>query len=138
MGEHIGLKKSWGILTGVQHDVRDQILDIVRCWLEAGESRTGRLIGWFGVTASKLYSRRERYGRADEHNRWVPRDFWLEDWEKQAIIGFHLKNPMEGCRRLTFLIVVLGTLVWSENSIRRIPRSTKGCISVRNFGTCGL
>jgi hypothetical protein len=30
------------------------------------------------------------------HNGWVPRDFWLEDWEKQAIIGFHLKNPLEG------------------------------------------
>jgi Transposase and inactivated derivatives len=32
----------------------------------------------------------------NEHNGWVPRDFWLEDWEKQAIIGFHLKNPLEG------------------------------------------
>jgi hypothetical protein len=21
---------------------------------------------------------------------------WSEDWEKQAIIGFHLKNPLEG------------------------------------------
>lgn len=26
----------------------------------------------------------------------VPRDFRLEDWENQAIIGFHLKNPLEG------------------------------------------
>jgi hypothetical protein len=25
--------------------------------------------------------------------------FWLKDWEKQAIIGFHLKNPLEGYRR---------------------------------------
>jgi hypothetical protein len=30
----------------------------------------------------------------------VPRDFWLEDWEKQAIIRFHLKYPLEGYRRL--------------------------------------
>ena len=27
-------------------------------------------------------------------------------------------------------------LVWPENSIRRIPSSTKGYISVRNFGIC--
>ena len=27
-------------------------------------------------------------------------------------------------------------LVWPENSIRRIPRPTKGYISVRNFGIC--
>ena len=26
--------------------------------------------------------------------------------------------------------------VWPENSIRRIPSSTKGYISVRNFGIC--
>jgi hypothetical protein len=24
-------------------------------------------------------------------------------WEKQAIISFHLKNPLEGYRRLTFM-----------------------------------
>jgi hypothetical protein len=32
----------------------------------------------------------------NDHNGWVPRDFWLEVWEKQAIIGFRLKNPLEG------------------------------------------
>ena len=71
------------------HDVRDQIVDFVRRWSEASEIGAGRFIGWLGVTASKFYSWRERYGRANEHNGWVPRDFWLEDWEKQAIIGFH-------------------------------------------------
>jgi len=35
----------------------------------------------------------------NEHNGWVPCDFWLEDWEKQAIIGLHLKNPLEGYRQ---------------------------------------
>jgi hypothetical protein len=28
-----------------------------------------------------------------------------EDWEKQAIIGFHLKNPLEGYRRLTVMML---------------------------------
>jgi hypothetical protein len=40
---------------------------------------------------------------AQEVRTWLvsaPRDFWLEDWEKQATIGFHLKNPLEGCREL--------------------------------------
>jgi hypothetical protein len=27
------------------------------------------------------------------------------DWEKQAILGFHLKNPLEGYRRLTFMML---------------------------------
>jgi hypothetical protein len=46
-----------------------------------------------GVTASNFYDWRERYGCVNEHNGWVPRDFWLELWEKEAIIDFHLKNP---------------------------------------------
>ncbi len=33
------------------------------------------------------------YGKVNEHNGWIPRDFWLEDWERKAIIDFHLGHP---------------------------------------------
>jgi putative transposase len=39
---------------------------------------------------------RERFGKVNKHNGWVPQDFWLEAWEKQAIIDFHLKDLREG------------------------------------------
>jgi hypothetical protein len=29
----------------------------------------------------------------NEHNGWIPRDFWLEGWEKRAILDFHLRYP---------------------------------------------
>jgi hypothetical protein len=64
-----------------------------------GEDREG--VGCF-IQSSKFYDWRQRYGCVNEHNGWVPRDFWLEPREKEAIIGFHLKNPLEGYRRLTF------------------------------------
>ncbi|GMU39048.1 MAG: hypothetical protein KJ057_17360 [Phycisphaerae bacterium] len=28
------------------------------------------------------------HGKANEHNAWVPRDHWLEAWEKAAILEF--------------------------------------------------
>jgi len=31
-------------------------------------------------------------GKVNEHNGGFP-DFWLEDWEKQAIIAFHWEYP---------------------------------------------
>ena len=105
------------------HDVRDQIVDFVRRWSEASEIGAGRFVGWLGVTGSKFYDWRERYGRVNEHNGWVPRDFWLEEWEKQAIIGFHLKNPLEGYRRLTFMmldadiVAVSPASVWRRSSV---------------------
>ena len=70
------------------HDVGDQVVDFVRRWSEKTEISVGRFIHWLGVTASKFYNWRERYGRVNEPNGWVPRDFWLEPWEKEAIIGF--------------------------------------------------
>ena len=58
-------------------------MDFVRRWSEKTEIGAGRFIGWLDITASKFYDWRERYGKVNEHNGWVPRDFWLEDWEKQ-------------------------------------------------------
>src|SRR5438552_19179496 len=97
MAEHVALKtRHWGTLTGswVPHGTRDQIVDLVRRWSEKTEIGAGRFIGWLDITASKFYDWRERYGKVNEHNGWVPRDFWLEDWEKQAIIGFQSEEPI--------------------------------------------
>jgi len=38
--------------------------------------------------------------QSERAQRLGSRDFWLEEWEKQAIVGFHLKNPLQGYRRL--------------------------------------
>ena len=56
----------------------------------------------------------------NERNGWVPRDFWLEDWEKQPIIGFHLKNPLEGYRRLTFMMLDAAFVTVSPSSVWRV------------------
>lgn len=60
------------------------------------------------------------YSKVNEHNGWVPRDFWLEDWEKQAIIGFHLKNPLEGYRPLTFMMMDADIVAVSPTSVWRV------------------
>jgi transposase InsO family protein len=104
----------------VPHDVRDQVVDFVRRWSEKSEIGVGRFIHWLGVTASKFYDWRQRYGRVNEHNGWVPRDFWLEPWEKEAIIGFHLKNPLEGYRRLTFMMLDHDVVAVSPASVWRV------------------
>src|SRR6516164_5048592 len=86
MGEQVALKKkSWGALTKnwVLHDVRDQVVDFVRGWSEKTEISVGRFPQWLGIRASKFYDWRQRYGRVNEHNGWIPRDFWLEPWEKE-------------------------------------------------------
>ena len=102
------------------HDVRDLVVDFVRRWSEKAEIGVGRFIPWLGVTASKFYDWRQRYGCVNEHNGWVPRDFWLAPWEKEAIIGFHLKNPPEGYRRLTFMMLDADVVAVSPASVWRV------------------
>jgi transposase InsO family protein len=100
--------------------VRDQIVDFVRCWSEKTEIGIGRFIVWLGIATSKFYSWRDRYGKVNEHNGWIPRDFWLEKWEKEAIVDFHLKNPLEGYRRLTFMMLDAGIVAVSPSSVWRV------------------
>jgi putative transposase len=73
------------------------VVDFVRRWSEKTEISVGRFLSWLGIQAS--------YGRVNEHNGWIPRDFWLEAWEKAAIIQFHQQHPLEGYRRLAFMML---------------------------------
>ena len=86
-----GVKKStWGTLKGrwVPHDTRDEVVDFVNRWSgKDGHRLCHVLVLWLGVSLSKFYDWRARYGKVNEHNAQVPRDHWLEEWEKQAIIG---------------------------------------------------
>jgi putative transposase len=54
-------------------------VDFVRRWSEKTEIGAGQFIGWLDIAASKFDDWRERYGKVNEHNGWVARDFWLED-----------------------------------------------------------
>jgi hypothetical protein len=58
--------------------VRDQPADFVRRWSEKTQIGVGRFIHWLGVNASKFYDWRQRYGCVNEHNGWIPCDFWFE------------------------------------------------------------
>ena len=79
-----------------------------------------RIIGWLSVGRSKFYSWLERYGKANEHNASIPRDFWLEEWEKEAIRSFCINNPLEGYRRLTFMMLDRDIVAVSPSSTWRV------------------
>jgi putative transposase len=75
---------------------------------------------WIGIATSKWYSWKDRYGKANEHNAWIPRDHWLEPEEKQAIINFHEQHPLEGYRRLTFMMLDADIVACSPSSVYRV------------------
>jgi transposase InsO family protein len=81
------------------------VVDLVRVWADKTELPAERFVGWIGVARGKFFDWKQRYGKANEHNSAVPRDFWIEPEEKAAILAFHDRNPLEGYRRLTFMML---------------------------------
>lgn len=78
------------------------------------------MIPWLGIGRSKFYAWIDRYGKVNEHNGLIPRDFWLEPWEREAIIRFALDHPLEGYRRLTFMMLDQGLVGVSPSSTWRV------------------
>lgn len=78
---------------------------------------------WLGVARGKLYAWRERYGKVREKGRVVPRDHWIEDWERQAIVDFHDRHPLEGYRRLTFMMLDANVVAVSPSTTYRVLRA---------------
>jgi transposase InsO family protein len=123
------LKKSrWGALKGkwVAHDTRDEVVDYVRRWTERTEVPAKCLVGWIGVGMSKFHEWTKRYGKANEHNRLVPRDHWLEPWERQTIVSFYGEHPQEGYRRLTYMLMDADLVAASPTTVYRVLKQA-GC-----------
>lgn len=81
-----------------------------------------RWLGWIGLAKGKYYAWKKRYGQANEHNGKIPRDFWLEDWEREAIVAFHDRHPLEGYRRLAFMMLDEDVVAASPTTVYRVLR----------------
>lgn len=99
--------------------VRDEVVDFVSRHSLLTGLAISRLVGWLGIGRDKFYGWRRRYGRGNEHNALIPRDFWLEEWEKRAIIAFHREHPGEGYRRLTYMMLDANVVAVSPSSTYR-------------------
>jgi putative transposase len=108
------------------------VVDYVKHWTQRTELPKTRLIGWLGVGTSKFYTWQDRYGQANEHNGQVPRDFWLEEWEKRAILDFHDRHPLEGYRRLAFRMLDDDVVAVSPSTVYRTLKAA-GRLDHRQF-----
>ena len=95
-------------------------MDFVNRWSNKTDIAVACFLLWLGLATSKWHSWKDRYGKANEHNAWIPRDHWLTDAEKQAIIDFHHRFPLEGYRRLTFMMLDADVVACSPASVYRV------------------
>jgi putative transposase len=96
------------------------VVDFLNRWSGKTGIALCTLVLWLGVSLSKFYGWRTRYGKANEHHAQVPRDHWLEDWEKQAIVAYERQHPLEGYRRLTFMMLDDDVVAVSPPTVYRV------------------
>lgn len=91
-------------------------------WREKTAIPATRLVGWLGISASKYHTWQHRYGQVNARNSWIPRDHWLTSAEKRAILDFWEQYPLEGYRRLAYMMIDRDLVAVSPTSVYRVLR----------------
>jgi len=100
--------------------VRDAVVAFIRGWAERTGLTIERLLQWLELSAGKFYDWCLRQGQTNRHNGGIPRGFWLQKWEKQAILDFQERFPLEGYRRLTYMMMDADVVAVSPSSVFRV------------------
>jgi len=95
-------------------------VDYVKHWTGRSELPAARFLGWLDLQPSKYHEWRKRYGQVNAHNGKIPRDWWLADWERAAIVDYHDRHPLEGYRRLAFMMLDDDVVATSPASVYRV------------------
>jgi putative transposase len=98
-------------------------VDFVARWSERTEIAVRLLVLWLGISLSKFYDWRKRYGKVNEHNARIPRDHWLTEEEKQAILDYEREYPLEGYRRLAFMMLDDDVAAASPATVYRVLKA---------------
>lgn len=103
--------------------MRDNIIDFIRKWNEKTGILLKFFITWIGISWARYNNWKDRYGKKNEHNNWIPRDYWIEQWEKEAIITYYDNHPTEGYRRVTYMMIDEDVVAVSPSTVYRILAS---------------
>jgi putative transposase len=97
----------------------------VNYWTKRTQLPAQRFLTWIGLGTSKFHDWKHRYGKVNEHNAHIPRDWWLQEWEKEAIIKYHDRHSLVGYRRLTFMMLDDDVVAVSPASVYRVLKQAR-------------
>ncbi|MCP4270130.1 MAG: IS3 family transposase [Candidatus Brocadiaceae bacterium] len=99
--------------------MRDSIVDFVKeISTKSGFPRT-QIIQWLELNRSRYYDWKKRYGKSNKHNSLTPRASWATLDEKQAVLQYYFENPLEGYRRLSYMMIDDDIVALSPSTVYR-------------------
>ena len=84
---------------------RDSIIDYIDYWKKRSGFSEIFFLSGLGLSRCRLGDWRTRRGCDNRHNGTVPKANWLEEWEKRLVVDYYLSHPLEGYRRITYMMI---------------------------------
>lgn len=101
-------------------DARDAVVDFVKSYAARTELPVRWILQRLGVETAQYYRWAGRYGCVNLHNGRVPRDHWLTPAERQAILDYHDTHPLDGYRRIAFMMIDEDVVAVSPATVYRV------------------
>lgn len=90
-------------------------------------SRTGysitQALKILDIRKPRFYEWKKRKGDPNKHNGQIPKSTWILEEEREAILKYFSKNPRNGCRRLSFMMIDENIAYVSPNTVYRVLKS---------------
>ena len=111
-------------------EVRDDIVAFAAHYGTLTGLGAAPLLGWMSLSPRQFRRWEARGGQANQHNAPLPRDHWITLAERTAIIAFAGQYPLEGYRRLTFMMLDADMAAVSPATTYRVLKA-EGLIGAR-------
>lgn len=99
------------------------MIDFVTYWHSKTSLRVVQFLSLLGLSPSKYYDWKSRYGQPNIHNAPQPKRYWLLEWEQKAIIDYHYQHQGVGYRRLSFMMLDEDVVAVSPSSVYRVLKN---------------
>ena len=109
------MKSTW-----TEYDLRDEIVLFCRKWSVKTEIPLKKILTQIGVSTSKFHDWDKRLGLPNRHNGLVPKSHWALDFEREAVISFFQDHPLDGYRRLSYMMIDRDIVFLSPSTVYRI------------------
>jgi putative transposase len=102
--------------------VRDELVDYLSYWNQKTAFPVSKMLKLIGLNEQKFYDWKSKYGEPFKHNGNQPKDFWLSDNEKSAIIEYARQHGESGYRRMCYEMTDADVAAVSPTTVFRILR----------------
>lgn len=101
-------------------ETRDQIVHFTDYWANKTDLPILGLLKAIGISSDRFYDWKKRQGERNKHNGLIPKSTWLTPMEKAAILEYHARHPLNGYRRLCYMMLDEDVVACSPRSVHRV------------------